>query len=229
MKLRLFILSLLCITPITFAASAPAPATTTPAAAQDATPAQTHAPLLPADAQRGLAKSETCVACHGTDGNSVIPDYPKIAGQHASYIIESLHEYREGPGGERDNPIMYGMVAGLSDQDIIDLAAYYSEQKTTIGETDPALLALGEKIYRGGSVEANVPACIACHGPRGEGNYAAAFPALSGQNPGYIAAQLHAFRSGTRKGGVNDMMAHVVKRMSEDEIKAVASYVSGLH
>ena len=88
---------------------------------------------------------------------------------------------------------------------------------------------MGERIYRGGNLDANVPACIACHGPKGEGNTAANFPMLSGQNAGYIAAQLHAFRSGTRKGGVNDMMAHVVERMSEEEIKAVASYVSGLH
>jgi cytochrome c553 len=205
------------------------PATPTPAATTPAAPAQANVPLLPGDAQRGLAKSQTCVACHGNDGNSVIPDYPKIAGQHAGYIVESLHEYREGPGGERDNPIMYGMVANLSDQDILDLAAYYSEQKITLGEADPALVTLGERIYRGGNVEANVPACIACHGPRGEGNAAANFPALSGQNAGYIAAQLHAFRNGTRKGGVNDMMAHVVERMSEEEIKAVASYVSGLH
>ncbi len=218
-----------------FAANVTTPAptdttsTTTPAAPATAPVAQENTPLLPGDAQRGLEKSQTCVACHGTDGNSVIPNYPKIAGQHASYIIESLHEYREGPGSERDNPIMYGMTAGLSDQDILDLAAYYSEQKITIGEADPALFALGEKIYRGGNADVNVPACIACHGPRGEGNYAANFPALSGQNAAYIAEQLHAFRSGTRKGGVNDMMAHVVKRMSEEEIQAVASYVSGLH
>lgn len=225
-QLKLFLLSF-CVMPLVFAASdASTTAATTPS---ETAPVAEQTPLLPGDAARGLAKSQTCVACHGVDGNSVIPDYPKIAGQHAGYIIESLHEYREGPGGERDNPIMYGMVAGLSDQDILDLAAYFSEQKTTLGEVDPALLSLGESIYRGGNVEANVPACIACHGPKGEGNYAANFPSLSGQNPGYIAAQLHAFRSGTRKGGVNDMMAHVVRRMSEEEINAVASYVSGLH
>jgi cytochrome c553 len=224
LKLRLLILSLLCVTPAVFAAPATTPAEQTPAAS-----AQNDVPLLPGDAQRGLEKSQTCVACHGADGNSVIPNYPKIAGQHAGYIIESLHEYREGPGSERDNPIMYGMTAGLSDQDILDLAAYYSQQKTTIGEADPSLVALGEKIYRGGNIEANVPACIACHGPRGEGNYAANYPALSGQNAAYIVEQLHAFRTGTRKGGVNDMMAHVVERISEEEVQAVASYISGLH
>lgn len=227
MKLRLFILSFMCITPIAFGAENAAPETD--AATATTTVLQENLPLLPGDATRGLEKSQTCVACHGTDGNSVIPNYPKIAGQHAGYIIQSLKQYREGPGGERDNPIMYGMAAGLSDQDILDLAAYYSSQKITMGEADPALVALGEKIYRGGNLDANVPACIACHGPRGEGNYAANFPSLSGQNAAYVAEQLHAFRSGTRKGGVNDMMAHVVERMSEDEIEAVASYVSGLH
>lgn len=227
MKLRLLILSLLCVAPAVFAAPATTSVEQTPAATS--APAQNDAPLLPGDAQRGLEKSQTCVACHGVDGNSVIPNYPKIAGQHAGYIIESLHEYREGPGSERDNPIMYGMTAGLSDQDILDLAAYYSQQKTTIGEADPTLVALGEKIYRGGNIDANVPACIACHGPRGEGNYAANFPALSGQNAGYIVEQLHAFRTGVRKGGVNDMMAHVVERISEEEVQAVASYISGLH
>jgi len=226
------------------AAASPAPAATpattpTPAAKSTssaaatptptATPTSATEPLLPGDAERGLAKSSTCVACHGTDGNSIIPDYPKIAGQNESYIIESLHEFKEGPGGERDNPIMFGMVANLSEQDMLDLASYYASQKVTLGEVDPALVELGQSIYRGGNIEAGVPACIACHGPRGEGNTLARFPALSGQNAAYVEAQLHAFRSGTRKGGVNDMMTQVVARMSEDEIKAVASYVSGLH
>ncbi len=226
-QLSLLALTLSLMTSMVFAADATAPAAQpAPAATTQAAPAT---PLLPGDADRGLAKSQTCVACHGTDGNSVIPDYPKIAGQHEHYLAQSLREYRAGPQGERNNPIMYGMAAGLSDQDILDLAAYYESQKLTIGEADPALFALGERIYRGGNVDANVPACIACHGPRGEGNVLANFPALHGQNAGYIVAQLHAFRDGTRAGGVNDMMAHVVTRMSEDEMKAVASYIQGLH
>jgi cytochrome c553 len=219
-------------TATTAAPAAPAAAAATAAPAAPATTvsvAETTAPLLPGDAARGQTKIQTCVACHGEDGNSVIPNYPKIAGQEESYLIQSLQEFKKGPNGQRNSPVMYGMAAPLSEQDILDLAAYYSQQKKTIGQADPTLVALGARIYRGGNVDANVPACIACHGPKGEGNALAKFPALSGQNAAYVVEQLHAFRSKTRGGGVNDMMTDVVQRMSEEEINAVASYISGLH
>lgn len=175
------------------------------------------------------AKTETCVACHNQDGNSVAPMWPKIAGQHDTYLYYQLKEFQKGQEGSRYDPTMYPMLQGLSDQDLANLAAFYAEQKTSKGETPQSKLELGEKLYRGGDVAKGVTACIACHGPRGLGNELAKYPRLSGQNAEYTAIQLKKYRSGERKTDPNAIMRIIAKKMTDEEIDAVSHYVSGLH
>lgn len=185
--------------------------------------AETSAPeTYLGNADQGKAKSATCAACHGADGNSAAADYPKLAGQHASYLNSTLKAYRDG---SRANAIMQGMAAPLSDNDIADLAAYFSGQSITPGAADPALVERGEALYRFGDSEKGISACAACHGPTGYGVASAAFPSLHGQWDGYNVTQLQAFREGTR---VNTMMNGVAKNMSDADMKAVASYIAGL-
>jgi len=183
---------------------------------------------LTGNAEHGKELSQTCVACHGTDGKAIMPAYPNLGAQHASYIMKSLVEFKKGPAGQRNNPIMMGMAAPLSDQDIADLAAYYESEPLVLGEADPTLVELGEKIYRGGLADSKVPACSGCHGPKGEGIDLAKFPALAGQNAEYVVAQLVAFQNGTRQTP-NDMMTVVAKHMTAQDMAAVASYIQGLH
>jgi cytochrome c553 len=178
------------------------------------------------DVAAGKEKSQVCAACHGVDGNSPNPVWPKLAGQHAEYIIKQLKDYQSGV---RENAQMSPMAANLSDQDMQDLAAYYSSQKIKHGKADPVALELGEKIYRTGNIEAGVPACTACHGPNGRGNPAAQYPALGGQHAAYTQAQLNAFRDSTRANDSHSVMRTIVGRMTDEEIKAVSEYVQGLH
>lgn len=175
----------------------------------------------------GKAKAATCAGCHGMDGNSPSPQFPKLAGQHEEYIVEQLKAYKTG---SRQNPIMMGMAAPLSEQDMADLGAYFAQQKSRSGGADPALVPLGEKIYRGGDKTAGVPACMACHSPGGEGNGPALFPHLSGQHAAYVEAQLKAYRDGTRANSPKaQIMQQIAKRMTDDQIHAVASYIQGLY
>lgn len=181
----------------------------------------------PGDAAKGKTKAAACAACHGADGNSANGEWPKLAGQHASYIAAQLHAYKSG---ERKDPIMAGQAATLSDQDIADVAAYFSEQNLKSGVANPELAKKAEPIYRGGNAEAAVPACAACHGPKGLGNEAAAYPHISGQHAAYTSAQLKAYRSGERAGtDTAKMMSQVAAGLSDDDIQALASYLSGLH
>jgi len=175
--------------------------------------------------EAGQAKSATCVACHGVDGNSVNPEWPSLAGQHPSYIERHLKYFR---GGQRQNVLMSPMAAALTDQDIADLAAYFSSQTRRGGETEPSKLKLGQKLYRGGHVGREVPACNGCHGPAGLGNPGAAYPSIQGQHATYVAAQLRAYRSGTRNTDPNQMMRNAAALLTDEEIDAVASYVQGL-
>lgn len=177
------------------------------------------------DPVAGREKSQTCAACHGVNGNSTNPVWPKLAGQHPSYIVKQLEDFK---AGRRENAQMSPMATNLSKQDMEDLAAYYAIQNIRYGTTDPVLLDLGERIYRAGNIEHNVPACMACHGPTGLGNPAASYPALSGQHAAYIELQLNNFREDIRANDINQVMRKVVDRMSDDEIKAVSSYVQGL-
>lgn len=180
------------------------------------------------DASRGKTLTETCATCHGADGKAIMPAYPNLAGQHPSYLLNSLLEFKKGPEGQRNNAIMMGMVMALTEQDMADLAAYYASLEPIEGGlADPALVELGQKIYRGGNISEKIPACSGCHGPKGEGYGSAKYPSLAGQNAEYIVAQLMAFKSGERKG-TNGMMNGVVKHMTPEDMAAVASYIQGL-
>ncbi len=181
------------------------------------------------DANAGQAKVAICAACHGADGNSVVANWPKIAGQHASYLERQLGLIKSG---DREVPEMAGIVMGLSDQDMADIAAYYAGQKSKPGLTDAALLASGEQLYRAGNSLTDVPACMACHGPAGEGNPLAAYPAVAGQHSVYTEKMLEGFRAGSMWGeddAASKIMTDVTLRLTDAEIKAVASYMQGLH
>lgn len=186
--------------------------------------AETAAKADPAKAQQIV--NTVCVACHGADGNSPAPANPKLAGQHAEYINKQLNNFKSG---ERANPIMAGMVAALSPEDMKNLAAYFSTQKLApAAAKDKALAARGEQIYRGGIAALGVPACTGCHGPTGAG-LPVQYPQLAGQHGEYLETQLKAFRNGDRANDPNKMMQIVALKMSDKDIKAVAEYISGLH
>jgi cytochrome c553 len=178
--------------------------------------------------EAGRAKAATCAACHGADGNSVTPDWPTLAGQHATYIVRQLRAFKEG---ERSDVTMKPFADMLSEQDMLDVAAYFAAQTPTPKGADPALVNLGQQIYRGGVPERGVAACIACHGPDGAGNPLAAFPRVSAQHAAYVTKQLNAYASGDRRSDVdfNQMMRNIAAQLYPDEIRALSSYVQGLN
>ncbi|HWS03038.1 MAG TPA: c-type cytochrome [Gammaproteobacteria bacterium] len=181
--------------------------------------------LAAGDAAAGKTKAAACAACHSADGNSVNPVWPKLAGQHAPYLVKQLTNFK---AGERNNAMMAPMAAPLSEQDMADIAAYFSGQTQNGGKADPALVAAGEKLFRGGNATTGVAACMGCHGPNGMGNPPANFPRLSGQHAAYTVTQLKTFRSGERANDAGMMMRNIAARMTDDEMKAVASYIEGL-
>ena len=177
-------------------------------------------------AEAGQTKAITCAACHGADGNSPNPEWPSLAGQHASYIEKSLRDYK---AGTRSDVLMTSQAQTLSDQDIGDLAAWYSTQKLAPKAADAGLIATGERLYRGGDKESGTAACIACHGPTGQGNLPAAWPAIAGQHATYTAKQLRAYRGKERKSdGDTQMMRNIAATLSDDDIQALSSYIQGL-
>ena len=186
------------------------------------------APLV-GDAEAGQTKSAACVACHGIDGNSVDPAFAKIAGQHADYTVRHLHLFKSG---ERENAIMAAQAGLLTDQDMSDVAAYFSGQKVRAGIADEPLVARGQALYRGGS-KVGVPSCMGCHGPSGRGNPAAKYPAIAGQHASYSKTQLERFRAGMVYGKddyVNkQIMSQVAKNLTDADIEALASYLEGMH
>jgi cytochrome c553 len=177
--------------------------------------------------EEGQTKANPCVACHGVNGNSANPEWPSLAGQSAPYIIKQLKAFKVG---ERQNPLMTPMAQPLSDDDMEDLAAYYSKQTRTGLEAEPSKVAEGRRLYRGGDPVGGIAACTACHGPNGLGMAAAGYPSLQGQHATYVAAQLKAYRSGARKTDQpqNQMMRNVANRLTDTQIDAVAAYVQGL-
>ena len=183
--------------------------------------------VLAGDPVAGEAKAVLCTSCHGPAGNSVNPEWPKLAGQHARYTAKQIHDFRAG--ATRSDALMAPMIAALSAQDIEDIAAYYSVQPSTGGFASEELHALGERVYRGGNMESGVPACIACHGPRGAGNGPAGFPRLAGQHATYTAKQLEDWRIGNRANDPSEMMADAVRYLTPGEAKAVSAYIAGLH
>ncbi|MBZ4193782.1 MAG: cytochrome c4 [Candidatus Contendobacter sp.] len=185
----------------------------------------TTAAIAAGDATAGKAKSALCMACHNPDGNSINPTYPKLAGQGADYLLKQLQELKSGV---RVNPIMLGMTAALTPQDMEDLSAYFASQQIARGAADPALAPAGEALFRGGNLTSGVSACTACHGVAGAGNPVAKFPALAGQHAQYIEIQLKAFRAMERANDAGQMMRGVAAKLTDPEIKAVASYLQGL-
>jgi len=164
-----------------------------------------------------------CAACHGMDGNSPIPNFPKLAGHHPEYLLHEMHEYKEH---HRENDMMTPLVQDLSDADMANLALYFAAQKPTPATvTQPALLALGKKIYLEGNPDSGVPACDGCHEENGHGS--ARFPRVAGQNPEYTLDQFRLYASGHRKFG-KKVMRTVAERITEQEAKAVAEYIASL-
>ncbi|WP_372759379.1 cytochrome c [Litorivivens sp.] len=191
-------------------------------------------PAVAGDAKAGKAKSQSCAACHGADGNSAAPTFPKLAGQNEKYLIKQMNDIKSGV---RPVPTMAGQLDNMSAQDIADIAAYFASQNGSVGQANADLAKKGEAIYRGGIIERNIPACTGCHSPAGEGNAAAGFPMLSGQHAAYTEAQLKSFRAaadGDSSGRMNDgeetkTMRTIAFQLSDNEIKALAAYIQGLY
>lgn len=190
------------------------------------------ADMLEGDASAGERKVVVCSACHGADGNSLVPAFPKLAGLGEKYLLEQMQHIRDGL---RPVAQMVGQVDNMSDQDLADIAAFYHAKPRSVEKADPNLIELGEKVYRAGVAERNVAACIACHGARGSGNSPAGFPAIGGQHADYLSAQLKAYRKGYEDpdGRVTDGDIKIMRSnafgLSDREIEAVSAYVSGLN
>ena len=184
---------------------------------------------LKGDATAGQAKAAVCGACHGPDGNSPAPNFPKLAGQGERYLTKQMHDIKDG---KRTVLEMTGLLTNLSDQDLADIAAYFASQKGSVGAADPKLVARGEKLFRGGDLDKGLPACIGCHSPNGAGIAAAGFPHLGGQHAQYVAKQLTDFRK-EEAGRANDgdamIMRTIARKLSDEDIAAVSSYIQGLH
>lgn len=193
------------------------------------------------DATAGQTKAAVCGACHGPDGNSMAPNFPRLAGQNAKYIFKQLSDFKSG---RRQNGTMQGMAAPLSEQDMADVAAYFSSQKGGVDLAKPALVKEGETVFRGGNPKSGVAPCSGCHGPAGKGNEFAAFPHIGGQHADYLKAQLKAFRAAGRadlvtddqkrtndaaKAGEQGPMQMIAGKLSDQEIESLASFISGLH
>ncbi len=192
-----------------------------------------NAAAFEGDINAGKDKSAVCAACHGADGNSVVSMYPKLAGQHAEYIYKQLVDLKQGmvSGGKegRMDPVMSGMAMPLSDQDMKDLAVYFSSLNMKAGETPEDVVEAGKKLYKAGDAERGIPACTACHGPRGNGNGLAKFPKVSFQHADYIKGQLVKFRDGTRRNDPNGMMSDIAKKLTDKDIEILSKYLGGLH
>jgi len=183
--------------------------------------------------EAGKAKSETCVACHGADGNSLITTYPKLAGQHAKYIEKQLKDLKLGATSAgkqgRYDPVMSAMAMPLSDEDMSDLAAYFSSLPISSNSTPEDVVSTGKALYTAGDSSRGLTACIACHGPRGNGTELSGFPKISGQHADYVKAQLMKFRDDSRGNDMNAMMRDVAKKLTDADIEILSKYVGGLH
>ncbi|EKT4467782.1 cytochrome c4 [Pseudomonas putida] len=179
------------------------------------------------DAAAGQAKTAVCGACHNPDGNSLAPNFPKLAGQGQRYLEKQLHDIKSG---KRTVLEMTGMLANFSDQDLADIAAYFSSQKGSVGAADPKLVERGRALFNGGDLEKGMPACTGCHSPNGAGIALAGFPHLGGQHAQYVAKQLTDFREGNRTNDGDAMtMRSIAGKLSNKDIEALASYIQGLH
>lgn len=207
----------------------------TPAAAAEGS--ASHAAIV-GSAEAGAAKAATCLACHGINGNSSNPEWPSLAGQNGAYISEQLRLFRGGQRAATPNAlVMTAQAAALSDQDILDIGAYYATQSPTGLEADPSYWQAGEKLYRAGDTARQIPACAACHGPVGRGNPAAGYPALRAQHSVYTVKQLEEYATSTRYADLagksyasrnGHMMATIAKRLTKEDVRDLASYIQGM-
>lgn len=181
---------------------------------------------------KGSELVASCAACHGSDGNSMNSDWPKLAGQNQRYIYEQLQYFKDG---ERNNVLMMAVIPylqSLKDDDLLDIAAFYSSKNSTVGKAkdDEELLALGASLYRSGDMKKAIPACTACHSVYGDGNSLAGFPSLAGQQVGYLVSTLKEYRSKERNAGEQALvMQSIAQNLSDEEIDALANYMHGLY
>ncbi|GAA5315957.1 MAG: c-type cytochrome [Candidatus Pelagadaptatus aseana] len=194
--------------------------------------------LAAGDAAAGEGKAVMCAACHGADGNSAAPSFPKLAGLGEKYLTKQMLDVKNG---NRQIPEMTGMLDNMSEQDLADIAAFFNSKTTQLSGSKEMevqvnsgakvdALALGEKLYRGGNAEVGVPACTGCHSPKGLGNDPAGYPRLSGQHAAYIEKQLKDFRAGNRvNDGDTRVMRSVAANLSDADIAALANYIAGLN
>lgn len=179
------------------------------------------------DAAAGQAKTAVCGACHNPDGNSLAPNFPKLAGQGERYLDKQLHDIKTG---KRVVLEMTGMLEPFNDQDLADIASYFASQKGSVGAADPKLVERGRALFNGGDLSKGMPACTGCHSPDGAGIALAGFPHLSGQHAQYISKQLTDFREGNRTNDGDAMtMRSIASKLSNKDVEALASYIQGLH
>jgi cbb3-type cytochrome c oxidase subunit III len=226
---RVFVQSLLALTALAAGAAQAQTAPSEPSApAAHAEAAPAHAGPILGDAKAGESKSAACGACHGIDGNPTDKQYPKLAGQNEAYIARQITLFKSQ---KRQNPIMMGFAATLSEQDMHDIGAYFAGKASLPGVADDKLVERGQALYRAGDVKLGVPACMACHGPDGRGMAGAGFPQLGGQWTDYVAAKLKDWKAGTTWGDDANakVMPAIAQKLSDADINAIASYVEGLH
>jgi len=179
------------------------------------------------NADSGKDKVATCAACHGQDGNSMVGLWPSLAGQNINYLVRQLQHIKSG---KRSIIEMTGLLDNFSTEDLEDIAAFYASQNNTIGQVDADKVELGRKLYYSGSLEKGIPACTACHSPKGNGNAPAGYPLLSGQQAEYIAKSLKNYRSGERDNDESSqMMMAIAYKLDDVEIEALSSFINGLH
>lgn len=203
--------------------SASAPASAPAAGNVEIVSSTPAAALYAGNVAAGKGKAAACAACHGADGNSLVPMYPSLAGQSANYIAKQLADFKSG---NRQDPVMAGMVAALSQEDMNDLAAFFAVQtaKAGTGETNEA----GHKLYFGGDAEKGISACVSCHGVGGKGMKQAGFPSVTGQSKDYLKKQLASFRDGSRANDNSGIMRNIAIKLSDAEIEAVSQYITSL-
>ena len=188
--------------------------------------------FISGDATKGSQLVESCAACHGADGNSISTDWPKLSGQNQRYLYEQLMYFRDG---DRMNALMMSVtpyLQTLSDDDLKNIAAFYSQYKATVGQAknDEELLSLGTQLYRFGNIKKQIPACTSCHAVYGQGNSLAGYPAVSGQQIGYLTSSLKAYRSKERNSGESSIiMQSISENLTDLEIEALANYMHGLY
>lgn len=209
-------------------AAEPAKAAEPAAATTAAAPATAEAAVKPGDATAGQGKAAACGACHGMDGNSTDPQYPKLAGQSEQYIVHQLENFKSG---RRQNPIMLGMATPLSEQDMHDVGAYFASKTALPGVADQALVEHGRLLFQEGDVKRGIPACMACHSIDGRGNPGAMYPQLESQHAQYVEATLKSWHDGSSWGtdAHAQVMPGIAKKLDANDIAALASYIEGLH